>query len=402
MNILWHSNGPDVPSGYGTQTRIWTKMLKDNGYHVDISSFFGQEGYTSINSDGIVVYPRASEPWGNDIIVARATDTKADIVISLIDTFVLQPQQWSKINWVAWSPIDSSPILPENGYALQSAKYIWSMSEFGHQELLKAGFTNVTLVPHGINTSTFIPMDRKIAREWFSDKFKKDVSNKFIVMCNAANKGKPGRKNIPLMLEAFSIFLKDHPDSLFYCHSEPMGIYQGENLPLCAEALGIKDKVIFPSQYYLVTGLYSEEQLNYIYNAADVLMNLARGEGYGLTIVESQAAGCPVIVSNFSSMIELGQEGILVDGILYPFVAPTYQFIPSLQSAVTALNSAYDEYQRDNGENWRTSARIFALQYDKKIIWDKYMHPALIKIEQDLLRQKQEEEIIVVNSKDNQ
>ena len=42
---------------------------------------------------------------------------------------------------------------------------------------------------------------------------------------------------------------------------------------------------------------YSEEQLNYLYNMADVTINVASNEGFGLATAESVMAGTPIIVN---------------------------------------------------------------------------------------------------------
>ena len=42
---------------------------------------------------------------------------------------------------------------------------------------------------------------------------------------------------------------------------------------------------------------YSEKELNYLYNIADVTINLASNEGFGLATAESVMAGTPIIVN---------------------------------------------------------------------------------------------------------
>jgi len=45
------------------------------------------------------------------------------------------------------------------------------------------------------------------------------------------------------------------------------------------------------------TGRWNEEQLNYLYNIADVTINVASNEGFGLATAESIMAGTPIIVN---------------------------------------------------------------------------------------------------------
>ena len=42
---------------------------------------------------------------------------------------------------------------------------------------------------------------------------------------------------------------------------------------------------------------YPEWELNYLYNMADITINVASNEGFGLTTAESVMAGTPIIVT---------------------------------------------------------------------------------------------------------
>lgn len=63
-----------------------------------------------------------------------------------------------------------------------------------------------------------------------------------------------------------------------------------------------------------IVGFLEPEDLVLVYNLANVTLLVSRYEGFGLTILESQACGTPVITSNTSSMPEIAGSGaILVD-----------------------------------------------------------------------------------------
>ena len=406
MNILWHSNSPECFSGYGDQSHLFTPLIKKAGYPINISSFYGIEGHSVINSDGIVELPRSTDAWSNLIIQAHMQYTKSDVCITLIDPFVLDSNIYKTFPNIMWCPLDSDPAMPENINAMQSGTRLWAMSHFGEYLLNKAGFTNFDYVPHGTNTDEFKPIDRKTAREEFSEIFKVDLEGKFLINTVAANKGRPNRKNLGMEIELFSIFNQKYPNSLLYLHTEPQGVFQGENLIAVAQAFGVKDKVLFPSQYKVICGLYDNSYLNMIYNASDVSLFLSRGEGFGIGLISSQAAGCPVIAVNFSAMRELAQEvGILIDCSLYQFTPPVFQAIPLMDSALQALESAYtycDTSHEDYYPEWRDESRMFGLTYDHRLVFDKYMKPSLKNFENYLESKKQEEEIIVVSPKDKQ
>jgi len=72
-----------------------------------------------------------------------------------------------------------------------------------------------------------------------------------------------------------------------------------------ADKLGVRDKIIFLGYVDNPLGTYS---------LVDILVTPSRSESFGLSVVEAQACGCPVITSNVSSMLEVAGKGaILVD-----------------------------------------------------------------------------------------
>lgn len=61
-------------------------------------------------------------------------------------------------------------------------------------------------------------------------------------------------------------------------------------------------------------GYVSDEQLQALYKYADFYIHPSLFEGFGLTVLEAMAAGCPVITSNLSSLPEVaGDAACLVD-----------------------------------------------------------------------------------------
>ena len=383
MKILWHSNSPSSASGYGNQTKVFTPRFAKAGHQVMISSFYGREGSVLRNEDGLVELPRGADPYGNDIIQAHLRHANSDVVFSLIDPFVLNPTIWSTFPWAAWVPIDSAPVHQPNVTALKAARWVIAMSHFGEQQLRVSGF-NPLYVPHGIETDVYKPVDRQAAREEFTRFTERDIRDKFVVMSVAANKGTPSRKNFAGMLEAFALFAADHPDALFYLHTEASGVWQGEPIMTIAQTYGIADKVILPSQYAIVCGLVSPMLMNNLYNAADVFMLLSRGEGFGIPIVEAQSAGCPVIVTDFSASAELGEMGWKIPAIPYMFVPGVFQGIAVPAQARKALQEAYE--LKEDGRDWsqRHLAREWALAYDADKVMDLYWQPVLKRIASEL------------------
>ncbi|HLA43218.1 MAG TPA: glycosyltransferase, partial [Aggregatilineales bacterium] len=199
---------------------------------------------------------------------------------------------------------------------------------------------------------------------------------------NAANKGDPSRKSFREVLLAWQAFIRDEPDSLLYLHTEQIGL-QGVPLAKLVQQLNLGESVRFVDAYRYATGQIPGEELNRVYNAADVLINTSRGEGFGIPILEAQAAGCPVIVTDFSAMPELCFAGWRVSGTLVMTYQNAMQMIPSIPEIVAALHEAKN-HMADN--SLREQARQAALDYDVRRVYAQYWQPLLNRIERGGMR----------------
>ena len=57
-------------------------------------------------------------------------------------------------------------------------------------------------------------------------------------------------------------------------------------------------------------GFVTPDQLNKIYNSADVFVFPSTNDGYGFVVLEAMACGCPVLVSNNTGACDLVNEGV--------------------------------------------------------------------------------------------
>jgi glycosyltransferase involved in cell wall biosynthesis len=392
MNIGWMSNHRRVGSGYGNQTNLFAPALKKAGHDVSIFTFYGIDGHASLDEDGIISYPGYRDGYCNDIIEAHMSYTGADLLITLVDPWVLDANVYGKLPWAAWAPIDSAPMLPANKDALAHASWILAMSRFGQDQIEAAGLGHKCFyVPHGVDTELFKPGNREEARQKMGELLGVDLTGKFLVVMNSANKGTPSRKGFAQALEAFKSFSDMHPDAILYLHTDKKGAF-GEHIPTIIEGVGLDlAKVLFPPHYRYVTGLLPQEYLVDVYNAADVFLQSSQGEGFGIPIVEAQASGCPVIVTNFSAMKELCFSGVMVPGTKWMHTPGAYQMIPNVGNLAGALEWAQQSDGR--AEVWRQVARAGALEYDYRKVMDKYFLPTIEKIAEQLsVKSAQEKE----------
>jgi glycosyltransferase involved in cell wall biosynthesis len=167
---------------------------------------------------------------------------------------------------------------------------------------------------------------------------------RFVVTIPNANKGVlPSRKAWGENLLAFGVFAKSHPDALLYLHTDATAMSQGIDLKSLVRACGIpQDQVTFVDQYEYRMGV-PDEVMAAIYTRSDVLLSASAGEGFGLPVLEAQACGTPVIVSDFSAQPELVGDGWVVE--VQPQWNPTqlsWFCTPMVKSIVEALEAAYE------------------------------------------------------------
>ena len=379
MRILWLSNAGWTKSGYGTQTQVWVPRLTALGHDVAVVAFHGLQG-APLNVQGVQMFPGSTEDlFAQDVLPAYYAHHKADVLITLMDAWVLNPQLLRAMKVAHWMPVDceasatgTSPYLGamDRRVLTEGGGQPVAMSQFGRDVLEKAGFSPL-YVPHGIDCSVFKPADdRDALRERLG------VKDRFVIGINAANVD-PVRKALPEQMQAFAVFREKHPDALLAIHSR-LETRQGVNLERIAADLAIRDAVVFADQFTYAAGLVGDPDMAKWYNVLDVLSNCSYGEGFGLPIVEAQACGTPVITTAWSSMPELTGSGWCVVGDKYWNRGHQGWWLrPSIPAMAAAYESAYTE-----AAGMREGARTFALGYDVAKVEEDFWVPALKEIEE--------------------
>jgi len=177
---------------------------------------------------------------------------------------------------------------------LKCAHYVVSDSQFSQKELLRlAGkeiATHSEVIPLGPNHH-HVPMTRDDAMAVI-----KDLDYRgYILHVGSAHK----RKNRPALLLSVAKIKDTWPGKIVFA-GEPLTDVERAQ----AQSLGLADRVkeiVRPDN----------ATLNALYAAAHALVFVSRGEGFGWPIIEAQAAECPVICSDRTSVPEVAGEGAL-------------------------------------------------------------------------------------------
>ncbi len=375
--LIWHSNSPTTGTGYGTQTAMFARKLADH-YDLAISAFYGVEGGV-IPWHGIPILPAANPSgYGNDTIREHLKvfgDGDA-MVVTLMDVWVLEASVWAGLNVASWVPVDHEPApKPVVDFFRQTDAVPIAMARFGERMLKDQGLDPL-YVPHGVNTEAYRPHDKAKSREQLGL-----PNDAFIVGMVAANKGNPSRKCFAEALTAFKAFKDTHDEAKLFLYTEATGRFGGVNLPQLIHNLDLEpESVIFSDQYRAVHFPHTAEKMGEIMSSFDVLLAPSAGEGFGIPVVEAQACGVPVIVSDFSAQPELVGAGWLVEGVNAYTAIGSWQFKPSVPDILESLKACYRRSEREVATH-AENARAKALEYDAATVFEEFMLPALAECE---------------------
>jgi glycosyltransferase involved in cell wall biosynthesis len=147
----------------------------------------------------------------------------------------------------------------------------------------------ISYVPHGINSDVYKPcvVPTEFKKSIFGDK-----EYDFIVFWNNRNI----RRKQPIeTILAFNEFRKSLPkekqDKVCYVmHTQPID-ENGTDLFKVVEHCAPDSNIFFTNRRM------SDEEVNWLYNLADVTINVASNEGFGLATAESVMAGTPIIIN---------------------------------------------------------------------------------------------------------
>lgn len=312
MRILWHSAAPWQPTGYGVQTALMTRWLRDQGHDVAISAYTGILHQVT-TWEGIPVLPPGlqGEAVQHDLMPEHARQWKADLVIILYDLwhFSLGPEHLPECPVAFWVPADCAPLdRREVAWLRASGALPVAMSEFGRTQLEAAGFAPA-YVPHAVDTTVFAPVTDTQHRAEIRKAFGIPEGGFAVGMNGTTTDGV--RKAHFEQMAAFAAFQRKHPEAVLLMHTLP-AFPGGENVAAIAADLGIA--VSWPPPYNYLTGTITANSMASWYNALDVLANCSYGEGFGLAMIEAQACGTPVIATRGSTGPQLVGPGWLVKG----------------------------------------------------------------------------------------
>jgi glycosyltransferase involved in cell wall biosynthesis len=346
--------------------------LRDAGHEVAISSNYG--GDVRVHDwEGITVLPPGEDRWAQDSLARDVVAMNPDLTITLYDAWVLRAEPLKDALVATWAPIDHNPLPPMVAAAVRDIDAIpIAYSRFGEASFAANGFDPL-FVPHGIDCNTYQPRDQAKARELLGL-----PADAFLVGMVAANKSAGYlRKGWDVAFESFAWLQRNFKNAHLYAHTKPAS-KMGIDLTVCASNYGVPGE----SLTFLPAGLHeygiSDERMSWVYSAFDVLLAPSLGEGFCLPVLEAQACGVPVIVTDFAATSELCGSG---------WKAQAHNLYDSDQAAdwgrpydFEVRRCLHEAYEARGDQKLRAEAREFALYYDVPNVWQNYWEPVLAEL----------------------
>ena len=312
MQVLWVSDSPDTPSGFGNVTRHVCEGLAKRGHQVSI---LGWQTREVGQWNGCRLYPTHSDHLGGDALFPLLIRTRPELVIALADVWwlpyfgaphVRRQMELTDTPWLLYFPIDGDTggerLPPSWIEMLNQADGPVSMSRYGQRVANNCGI-QCEYIPHGVDLDVFRPpADREAAKAQLG------YSGKFVVLSDSRNQP---RKMLPRLLEIFARFAADRPDALLHLHTDvndefTRSIVNSYDVMADVRYLGLEGKVRFTPGFVMKKGegLPLQELARY-YQAADVHLLASSGEGFGLPTLQAAAAGAVPLACAYSASQEL-------------------------------------------------------------------------------------------------
>ncbi len=328
------SDHPLVPSGVGLQARyVLEGLLRTGKYRIVSMGSALQHPPESRDR------PVSVEPWGQDWIIWPVTGGFVDKMrIRMIMDMEKPDAMWIMSDPRFYAPLFDSiiaEILPRmpllwnhvwdnypppkfNTDFYRSTTAFGCISKLTNDCVSKLGFADrTTYLPHAVPADLFKPLPEEDIRKLKEQILGIQNKDKFVVFWNNRN---ARRKNPSDVIYCAKEFSKIHNDVLLVMHCSPFD-QEGPNLIEVMKEFNAEG-VTFFSQEKLPT-----DKMNVLYNIADVTLNIAYAEGYGLSALESRNAGtCIINIKTGGLQDQVDPEMKEEDrwGILMEPIAKTY------------------------------------------------------------------------------
>lgn len=366
-----------VPTGFGIVSKnLINTFRKHYDMHIIGINYFGD--YDPL-IEGLKVYPASAgggEIYGFDKFLKVLIQIQPEVCFVLNDVWIAMDYSKrieeynkavpnNKTKFILYTPIDAENIKEDFIKNVSNFDYIVTYTLFGKEQLIKSGIEKeVYVIPHGVDLNKFTRTDKKKVKSSM-----KIGPDSFVVLNVSRNQP---RKRLDLFFYVFSEWVKRYnlPDNVKVYYHGALQDYGIDIIQWC-EYLGIKDRLAISRPDLTPDNGLTDEQMNMVYNSADVFFTTTAAEGWGLPVAEAMAVGVPCVLPKHSALAEW-PEGNAEYVDCYPFPSltdrglNTIHHVIDVDAAVEALHKLYvdAEYRKTLGD------ASYKHMQNKKFNWD--------------------------------
>jgi glycosyltransferase involved in cell wall biosynthesis len=333
VKVLWLGDG-GCSTGFGRVTHsIGERLALDFGHQVEVlainhtGDWYPSQRYPEQATPLRLFKPdrwKTGDMYGNSRII-EMVGRHPDVIIALNDPQIILTQVLGNAfdparvvltkPFITYTPCDGYD-LPPDWQGLKEISTQVVMSRFGQES-----YPGTKLIYHGVDPRMFWPVseDRPVItsegrRLTSKEECKRAIGvdpDQFLVLRVDTNSG---RKDYGSLVKALVPVMQRHDDIQVWFHCKEFAP-NGTNLPMLLSKYGLDifNRFFFPDNRPSHTG-WGDQDMNALYNAADMFVSTSRGEGFGLTLAEALLCKVPVIAQNVSAIPEVvGPGGVLLE-----------------------------------------------------------------------------------------
>jgi glycosyltransferase involved in cell wall biosynthesis len=247
--------------------------------------------------------------------------------------------------------------------SLRRSARIVTPSQFTKDEIVKyysIASEKITVVPNALSTefieAAAIPDDEKL--ECVREKY--HLPKTYAVYVGTLQP----RKNIPFLIEAFSLLKNRLPEAKLVLVGNRTGHHVDTRLDSTIDRLNMAGDVVFP-------GFIDQEDLQTVIRGAQVFAFPSLYEGFGIPLLEAMSQGVPVAAADIPSLHEVAGEAALY--------FPVSEDTTSLAIASETLYTLFiDQNRREaliqkgkerlRAFSWKSSAEIMLGEYERLVV----------------------------------
>jgi len=316
--ILWISPSPYLNTGFGKASRYMLQALYEKGYDLALCDMQWVAYPRVVKRDELGFDARVYPANRMEYILRVIEEFKPHAVVALgsiwVEPYVslakILKEKYPSVKVAYYAPIEYVTI----------SEYFMNILIGVHMAIFPSQISvklfsnhmnpeNLYYVPHGVDPKVF----RKLKPEEMADVRDPDpMAFKYLFVArNNLRKEHAilmlAYRLLPRQIRKESILLLFTP--LQEVTPSANGFVPGWDIVRIARKYGVADRVVSYNILAYPEWNLPDEELNKIYNLADVYVHPSSGEGFGIPIVEAMAAERPVVATANSAMLELCNHG---------------------------------------------------------------------------------------------